>query len=116
MLLTGATGYIGGRLAPQLLDSGHEVVCFTRDGDRLRDVPWRDRVEVVEGDVRDQLALRRAFEGVDAAYFLIHSLGTGPRFTDLDRQAAQTFAAAAGKAELQRLVYLGGLIPQNAEL
>jgi uncharacterized protein YbjT (DUF2867 family) len=116
VLLTGATGYIGGRLAPQLIDSGQDVVCFTRDGDRLRDVPWRDRIEVVEGDVRDELAVRRAFEGVDAAYFLIHSLGTGPKFTDLDRRAAQTFAAAAGTAQLQRLVYLGGLIPRNAEL
>ena len=116
VLLTGATGYIGGRLAPELIDAGHDVVCFTRDADRLRDVPWRDRVDVVEGDVRDEAAVRRAFEGVDAAYFLIHSLGTGASFAARDRQAAQVFAAAAAAAAVHRLVYLGGLIPQNAEL
>jgi uncharacterized protein YbjT (DUF2867 family) len=116
VLLTGATGYIGGRLAPELLDAGHHVVCLTRDEDRLRDVPWRDRVEVVEADVRDEGAVRRAFDRVEAGYFLIHSLGTGPEFAERDREAAQTFAAAAAEATLQRLVYLGGLIPANAEL
>ncbi|BEP16317.1 SDR family oxidoreductase [Acidothermaceae bacterium B102] len=116
MLLTGATGYIGGRLAPVLLEQGHQVVCLTRDEDRLRDVPWRDQVEVVEGDIRDEAAVRRAFEGVDAAYFLVHALGTGKSFADRDRRAAEVVAKAAAAVELKRLVYLGGLIPQGVEL
>jgi uncharacterized protein YbjT (DUF2867 family) len=116
VLLTGATGYIGGRLAPELLDAGHEVVCFTRDEDRLRDVPWRSRVEVVEGDVRDELAVRKAFDKVDAAYFLIHSLDTGSTFADRDRQAAQNVANAARQAGVGRLVYLGGLVPEDPKL
>ena len=116
VLLTGATGYIGGRLAPVLLEQGHQVVCLTRDEDRLRDVPWRDQVEVVEGDVRDEAAVRKAFEGVDAAYFLVHSLGTGKTFADRDRRAAHVVADAAAAVGLQRLVYLGGLIPKDAHL
>jgi uncharacterized protein YbjT (DUF2867 family) len=116
VLLTGATGYIGGRLAPVLLEAGHQLVCLTRDEDRLRDVPWRDQVDVVEGDVRDERAVRRAFDGVEAAYFLIHSLGTGAKFADRDRDAAEVFAKAAKQAEIKRLVYLGGLIPANAAL
>ncbi len=116
VLLTGATGYIGGRLAPELLDAGHEVVCLTRDEDRLRDVPWRSRVEVVEGDVSDQDVLRKAFVGVDAAYFLIHSLDTGSTFADRDRKAAQNVGAAALAAGISRLVYLGGLVPEDPRL
>jgi uncharacterized protein YbjT (DUF2867 family) len=116
VLLTGATGYIGGRLAPELLEAGHQVVCFTRSESRLRDVPWRSRVEVVEGDVGKPADVRRAMAGVDAAYFLIHSLGTGPKFADRDRKAAQNVATAATEAGLQRLVYLGGLIPEDSRL
>ncbi len=116
VLLTGATGYIGGRLAPVLLEHGHQVVCLTRDEDRLRDVPWRDQVEVVEGDVRDVEAVGRAFEGVDAAYFLVHSLNTGKSFAAKDREAAEVFAHAAREVRLERLVYLGGLSPKDAHL
>ena len=116
VLLTGATGYIGGRLAPVLLEQGHQLVCLTRDANRLRDVPWRDQVDVVEGDVRDKAAVRRAFEGVDAAYFLVHSLGTGKSFAARDREAAEAFAQAARDVALKRLVYLGGLVPKDAHL
>ena len=113
-LVTGATGYIGGRLAPRLLDEGHQVRCLTRGPGRLRDVPWGDRVEVVEGDLSDPASLATAFDGVDVAYFLVHSLGR-PDFEELDRQAAANFATAARAAGVARIVYLGGPEPPAAE-
>jgi uncharacterized protein YbjT (DUF2867 family) len=109
-LVTGATGYIGGRLAPRLLEAGHSVRCLSRSADRLRDVPWAGRVEVVEGDLADPASLSGAFAGVDVAYFLVHSLGQ-PGFEQLDRTAAANFAAAAAAAGVRRIVYLGGPEP-----
>jgi uncharacterized protein YbjT (DUF2867 family) len=109
-LVTGATGYIGGRLAPRLAAAGHEVRCLSRDANRLRDVPWRADVEVVEGDLSDPNTLPPAFEGVDVAYFLMHSLGRKD-FEQRDREAAQNFAAAAEKAGVRRVIYLGGPEP-----
>jgi uncharacterized protein YbjT (DUF2867 family) len=106
-LVTGATGYIGGRLAPRLLDAGHSVRCLSRSAGRLRDVPWAGRVEVVEGDLGRAETLPAAFEGVDVAYFLVHSLGR-PDFEELDRRAARNFADAARAAGVRRIVYLGG--------
>ena len=111
-LVTGATGYIGGRLAPRLLDAGHDVRCLSRSAGRLRDVPWVSRVEVVEGDLSDPGTLPAAFEGVDVAYFLMHSLGQRD-FERLDREAAANFAAAAKSAGVGRIIYLGG--PEPAE-
>ena len=113
-LVTGATGYIGGRLAPRLVDEGHEVRCLTRGPGRLRDVPWADRVEVVEGNLSDPASLEKAFDGVDVAYFLVHSLGR-PDFEELDRQAARNFATAARAAGVSRIVYLGGPEPPADE-
>src|SRR4051794_29139971 len=113
-LVTGATGYIGGRLAPRLLDAGHTVRCLSRSAARLRDAPWADRVEVVEGDLTDAESLTRAMAGVEIAYFLVHSLGR-PDFVQLDRRAAENFAAAARAAGVQRIVYLGGPEPPAGE-
>jgi len=115
-LVTGATGYIGGRLVPELLDAGFRVRCMTRSPERLRDYPWAARVETACADAADPRAVRRALEGTDVAYYLIHALGTGRRFEDADRAAARTFAAAAADAGLGRLVYLGGLAPAGEEL
>ena len=75
--MTGATGYIGGRLAPMLLDAGHGVRCLTRSPEKLRDVDWAARVEVVQGDALDRADLDRAMEGVDVVYYLVHSIGIG---------------------------------------
>jgi uncharacterized protein YbjT (DUF2867 family) len=116
ILVTGATGYLGGRLVPRLLDRGHRVRCLARDPGRLRDVPWRGAVEVVDGDVRDADACRRALGGCEVGYYLVHSLGSGPRFAEQDRAAAQTFGAAAKTAGVERLVYLGGLTPTEEPL
>ncbi|MFJ9606029.1 SDR family oxidoreductase [Kitasatospora sp. NPDC101176] len=110
-LVTGATGYIGGRLVPELLAAGHRVRCLARDPGRLRDQPWRSEVEAVAGDVTRPDTLHGAFDDIDVAYYLIHSLGTGPGFETLDRHAAQAFAAAARTAGTHRIVYLSGLLP-----
>src|SRR5579871_4137231 len=75
-LVTGATGYIGGRLVPELLSAGYAVRCMARDPGKLSDRPWSDDVEIAVADVMDDSAVRRALRGVDVAYYLIHSLGT----------------------------------------
>ncbi|MFB4317606.1 SDR family oxidoreductase [Actinomadura sp. 21ATH] len=112
-LVTGASGYIGGRLVPELLDAGHRVRCMARSARRLRDHPWASRVEVVEADATDPDATRRALEGVAVAYYLIHAIGGGSGFAETDRRAARTFAAAARDAGVRRLVYLGGMNPDQ---
>jgi uncharacterized protein YbjT (DUF2867 family) len=76
-LVTGASGYIGGRLVPELLGAGYSVRCMARDPGKLSDRPWSDHAEIAVADVMDQAAVRAALEGVDVAYYLIHSLGTG---------------------------------------
>jgi uncharacterized protein YbjT (DUF2867 family) len=115
-LVTGASGYVGGRLVPELLDAGMRVRCMTRSRDRLRDQPWVDRVEIVEADAADPGAVEAALDGVDVTYYLIHSMGGGPRFEEADRAAARSFATVAKRAGLGRLIYLGGLAPQGQEL
>ncbi|AUG80630.1 NAD-dependent dehydratase [Kitasatospora sp. MMS16-BH015] len=112
-LVTGATGYLGGRLVPELLEAGHRVHCLVRDPARLRDHPWRAEVTVVTGDVTRPDTLAGAFEGIDVAYYLVHSLGTGPGFEQTDREAARAFGEAAAKAGCRRIVYLGGLVPRG---
>ncbi|WP_422736661.1 SDR family oxidoreductase [Micromonospora sp. WMMD729] len=109
-LVTGATGYIGGRLTPLLLANGHTVRCLARKAVRLRDVPWAAAAEIVEGDLSRPETLPAAFADVDVAYFLVHSLGRAD-FEAADRTAATNFAAAARAAGVRRIVYLGGPEP-----
>jgi uncharacterized protein YbjT (DUF2867 family) len=109
-LVTGATGYIGGRLVPELLSAGYTVRCMARDPGKLSNRPWSGKVEIAVADVMDASAVRRALESVDVAYYLIHSLGTDASFERRDRAAAETFAVAARAAGVQRIVYLGGII------
>ncbi|MEH1027267.1 SDR family oxidoreductase [Micromonospora profundi] len=111
-LVTGATGYIGGRLTPLLLADGHSVRCLARKAVRLRDVPWASAAEIVEGDLSRPETLPAAFADVDVAYFLVHSLGR-PDFEAADREAATNFAAAARAAGVHRIVYLGGPEPAS---
>jgi uncharacterized protein YbjT (DUF2867 family) len=111
-LVTGATGYVGGRLVPRLLRAGHDVRCLTRDARRLRDVPWAGQVEIVTGDVSDPATLPAALAGVDVVYYLVHSLGHRD-FEDLDRAGAANVAAAARRAKVGRIVYLGGPAPAD---
>lgn len=108
VLLTGATGYVGGRLLDALHARGVQLRCLARRPDFLRPrVP--PEVEVVAGDVRDPDSLRAALSGVHTAYYLVHSLGEGAGFVDRERQAASAFAAAARDTGVRRIVYLGGL-------
>ena len=116
VLVTGATGYIGGRLVPRLLEAGHSVRALTRSAGRLRDVPWAGSVRIVEGDVLGGEGLEAALDGVDVAYYLVHSIGGGEQFEETDRRAAQSFADAARAAGVGRLVYLGGLSSPDEEL
>ncbi|VXB84542.1 putative NAD(P)-binding protein YbjT [Microbacterium sp. 8M] len=116
VLVAGATGYIGGRLVPQLLEAGHEVTCLVRAAWKLTDVPWRDRVHVAETDLADARGVRAAMQGVDVAFYLVHSMTAGSGFARTEKAHAQTFAAAAGESGVQRIVYLGGLHPQKAAL
>ncbi|WP_326598195.1 SDR family oxidoreductase [Streptomyces sp. NBC_01803] len=110
-LVTGATGYLGGRLVPELLGAGHAVRCMARTPDRLRHRPWADRVETVRGDATDAASVGAALDGVEVAYYLIHAIGSGRDFEDTDRRAARIFGERARAAGVRRIVYLGGLTP-----
>jgi uncharacterized protein YbjT (DUF2867 family) len=110
-LVTGATGYIGGRLVPELLAAGHSVRCLARSPGKLRDQPWAGQAETVRADVTDQASVRAAMEHIDIAYYLVHSLGTGRGFEETDRRAARIFGEQARAAGVRRIVYLGGLNP-----
>lgn len=94
-LVTGASGYIGGRLVPELLKAGHRVRCLARSPGKLRDYPWAAAVETVSGDVTDAESVAAAMRGIDVAYYLVHSLGSGSGFEDTDRRAARIFAERA---------------------
>lgn len=115
-LVTGATGYIGGRLVPVLLERGHHVRAMARTPDKLSGAPWRDRVEVVQGDLTKPDSLVAAFEGIDVVYYLVHSMGTSKDFVAEERQSARNVVAAAQKAGVRRLVYLSGLHPEDVPL
>jgi uncharacterized protein YbjT (DUF2867 family) len=115
VLVTGATGYIGGRLVPMLTAAGHTVRCVARDPGRLAD--RFENAEVVRGDVFDEASLRAAMAGCDTAYYLVHSMSDDRRdFTRSDRLAAERFGAAARAAGIARIIFLGGLGADDADL
>ena len=107
-LLTGATGYVGGRLLPVLESRGERVRCLVRRPNNLGNATTLAS-EIVQGDVLDADSLVGAFEGVDTAYYLVHSMGASGSFEDRDRVAARNFAQAARDAGVRRIIYLGGL-------
>ncbi|MBN2081291.1 DUF2867 domain-containing protein [bacterium] len=113
VLVTGATGYIGGRLIPLLLYHGHRVRVLVRDPRRIERRPWANAVEVVTGDLEDSISAQRALDGIRHAYYLVHSMHSGGDFDARDRRAAENFALAG--RQLKHVVYLGGLVPHAGE-
>jgi uncharacterized protein YbjT (DUF2867 family) len=115
VLLTGATGYVGGRLRVELERRGVALRCFVRRPEALQGRGARS-TEIAAGDVLDQAAVARALAGIEAAYYLIHSMGAGNDFAARDRQAARIFGKAARAAGVRRIIYLGGLTGEAAGL
>lgn len=111
VLVTGANGYVGGRLAPELIRAGHQVRCSLRRPEALAEAAWAADVEVVEADARDRDGFVRAMTGGEVVYYLIHSLAGGARFAEIDALCARNAAAAAAAAGVSRIVYLGGPLP-----
>jgi uncharacterized protein YbjT (DUF2867 family) len=115
ILLTGATGYVGGRLLPRLVQEGYRVRCLAREPNHLRG-RISAGVELAQGDVLDGPSLIGPMEKVDAAFYLVHSMGTPGSFETSDRLAAENFGTAARAAGVQRIIYLGGLAEQTSAL
>lgn len=113
VLVTGATGYIGGRLVPRLIERGDAVRVMVRDRSRVTGRPWEGMVDVAVGDVLDPVTLQEALKGIDTAYYLIHAMGAVGDFAERDRRGAEHFGLAAKKAGVKHIIYLGGLQPAD---
>jgi uncharacterized protein YbjT (DUF2867 family) len=114
VLVTGATGYVGGRLVPRLLEDGHEVRCLVRTPEKLIDAPWRDDVEIVRGSIEGPLDV--AMAGVDTAVYLIHGIGQSHDWVAQESRDAEHFRLAAEAAGVRRIIYLGGMGADDAAL
>lgn len=115
-LVTGASGYIGGRLVPRLLAAGFRVRVIVRNPDKLTDVPWRDQVEILTGDLLNLPEVRAACRDVDVLYYLVHAMGQKGDFERKELRSATNVAKAAREAQVRRIVYLGGLHPRKTPL
>jgi len=115
-LVTGATGYIGGRLIPELLQAGYRVRVLARNADRLKYQPWLSQVEVSEGDANDSEAVAASLHKVDVAFYLLHALMAKADFESKEAKLAKIFASAAKAQQVRRIVYLGGIISPSSEL
>ena len=115
-LVTGATGFVGARLAEHLAGEGQDVRVAVRDPARLPDAPWVSAVDVARADVGDPDTLRTALTDVDVAYYLVHAMSDGDDYAARDRELATTFAEACAEAGVRRIVYLGGLGAEGDDL
>jgi uncharacterized protein YbjT (DUF2867 family) len=116
ILVTGATGYVGGRLVPRLLEAGYRVRCMVRDPRRLEGFPWYDRVEIVAGDALVLDSLKAAMQDISVAYYMIHGRQGGHKSAQRDLRAAENFAAVAEGAGVEHIIYLGDLVDPTADL
>jgi len=116
ILVTGATGYVGGRLVPRLLEAGYRVRVLVRDPARLQGRSWLDKVEVVTGDALTEGTLTEALKGVSVAYYLIHGKQGGKNNADRDITVAHNFAQAANEANIEQIIYLGELVDPTSDL
>jgi uncharacterized protein YbjT (DUF2867 family) len=116
ILVTGATGYVGGKLVPELVKAGHQVTCTVRSRSKVSEHALVG-AHLVQADALDAGSLLPALQGIDVAYYLIHSMaGEKAGFEERDRQAARNFATAAKQAGVQRIIYLGGMTSQTSEV
>ena len=113
VLVTGATGYVGGRLVPKLLEQGYSVRVLAREPHRLDGVPWHDDVEIIQGDLQVRADVTRAVSAVDVVYYLVHSMSSAGDFEVIERRVATLVAEEAKSAQVKRIVYLGGLHPKG---
>ena len=109
ILVTGATGYVGGRLVRNLIEQGHSVRVFVRDTKKVTQYSWANSVEIVAGDVRNYEDVRSALAGIDVAYYLLHSINSATQFDQIEKEMAATFGKAAADAKIKQIVYLGGI-------
>lgn len=111
VLVTGATGYIGGRLVPELLEKGYDVSVLVRDPRRLQGRRWAREVKILQGDLEKREDIEKAVEGIDAAYFLVHAMSAGSDYAEKEKKIAENFSQAA--KNLEKIIYLGGLQPKG---
>ena len=116
ILVTGPTGYVGGRLVPRLLGAGHRVRCLVRDPARLQGRAWLEQVEVATGDMLQSESLDAAMRGVKVVYYLVHSLGGGSDFSERDLMAARNCGRSAKTNGVELIIYLGGLGDPQSDL
>ena len=107
--VTGSTGYVGGRLVPELLQNGYRVRCVTRSAQSLQDRDWTDQVEIVEANLEEKNEVVAALKGSDRALYLVHSMSATRNFAEAEQKIAKNFVEVSDEVGLKQLVYLGGL-------